>query len=240
LRPAGSSPWRRGARSRSTPGWRGSSRGCQYWVSSPPLRHRRAGSCRQAGERPSAVAASPDARPSPRESGEHRAVRCRWACSKRFCQATTFACNSRRAAPGPREDLQQGARHGQGQHPRSPRHRAARAWISVIWRCWLDISAVSSHSLGALTCAADVMHPGAAARSNSWETRVDAEAADVHSSGGDRLCVPGGCLFPPVQQGWAGSEHLDDARVRGFKSVRMRRSATAQHPATAIAGTNPP
>ena len=58
------------------------------------------GDCRQAYEHPDAVAALAGCTRVTKESGKHRAVHFRWACSKRFRQAmTTSAGNSRHASP---------------------------------------------------------------------------------------------------------------------------------------------
>jgi hypothetical protein len=59
----------------------------------------------------------------------------RWACNKRFRLAiTTFADNSRRAS---RWALHAQARARGHDHPHAVRV-LARAWIHVIWRCWID------------------------------------------------------------------------------------------------------
>ena len=95
------------------------------------------GDCRQAYEHPDAVAALAGCTPVTKESGKHRAVHFRWACNKRFRQAmTTFADNSRHASPWA-AGIYAAARASGKDHPHAVRV-LARAWIRVIWRCWLD------------------------------------------------------------------------------------------------------
>jgi len=95
------------------------------------------GDCRQAYEHPDAVAALAGCTPVTKESGKHRAVHFRWACNKRFRQAmTTFADNSRHASPWAAQ-VYADARAAGKDHPHAIRI-LARAWIRVIWRCWLD------------------------------------------------------------------------------------------------------
>jgi transposase len=95
------------------------------------------GDCRQAYDRPDAVAALAGVTPVTKESGKHRAVHFRWACNKRFRRAVTiFADNSRHASPRA-ASIYNGARAAGKDHPHAVRI-LARAWIRVIWRCWLD------------------------------------------------------------------------------------------------------
>jgi transposase len=95
------------------------------------------GDCRQAYETPDSVAALAGCTPVTKESGKHRAVHFRWACNKRFRVAlTTFADNSRHASPWAAKIYDQARRAGKD-HPHAVRV-LARAWIRVIWRCWLD------------------------------------------------------------------------------------------------------
>ena len=64
-------------------------------------------------------------------------VEFRWACNKRFRRAITiFADNSRHASPWAAQIYNQ-ARAAGKDHPHAVRI-LARAWIRVIWRCWLD------------------------------------------------------------------------------------------------------
>ena len=95
------------------------------------------GDCRQAYERPDPVAALAGCTPVTKESGKHRAVHFRWACNKRFRVAiTTFADNSRHASLWAAK-IYNDARASGKDHPHAVRI-LARAWIRVIWRCWLD------------------------------------------------------------------------------------------------------
>jgi transposase len=95
------------------------------------------GDCRQAYDSPDSVAALAGATPVTKESGKHRAVHFRWACNKRFRQAvTTFADNSRHASPWA-AGVYANARGRGLDHPHAIRV-LARAWIRVIWRCWID------------------------------------------------------------------------------------------------------
>ena len=95
------------------------------------------GDCRQAYAGPDSVAALAGCTPVTKESGKHRAVHFRWACNKRFRAAiTTFADNSRHASPWAAK-VYSDARASGKDHPHAIRI-LARAWIRVIWRCWLD------------------------------------------------------------------------------------------------------
>jgi transposase len=95
------------------------------------------GDCRQAYDTPDAVAALCGTTPVTKESGKHRAVHFRWACNKRFRVAiTTFADNSRHASPWAAK-VYADARNRGLDHPHAIRV-LARAWIRVIWRCWID------------------------------------------------------------------------------------------------------
>ena len=95
------------------------------------------GDCRQAYAGPDSVAALAGCTPVTKESGKHRAVHFRWACNKRFRVAvTTFADNSRHASPWAAK-VYDDARASGKDHPHAIRI-LARAWIRVIWRCWLN------------------------------------------------------------------------------------------------------
>ena len=95
------------------------------------------GDCRQAYDGPDSVAALAGCTPVTRQSGKHRAVHFRWACNKRFRQAmTTFADNSRHASPWAAQ-IYNDARASGKDHPHAIRI-LARAWIRVIWPCWLN------------------------------------------------------------------------------------------------------
>ena len=95
------------------------------------------GDCRQAYDGPDSVAALAGCTPVTSQSGKHRAVYFRWACNKRFRQAmTTFAGNSRHASPWAAQ-IYDNARASGKDHPHAIRI-LARAWIRVIWPCWLN------------------------------------------------------------------------------------------------------
>ena len=95
------------------------------------------GDTRQAYEHPDAVAALAGVTPVTKQSGKHRSVHFRWACNKRFRVAiTTFADNSRRASPWAAK-IYNDARASGKDHPHAIRI-LARAWIRVIYRCWVD------------------------------------------------------------------------------------------------------
>lgn len=95
------------------------------------------GDCRPAYEHPDSVAALAGVTPVTKESGKHRAVHFRWACNKRFRAAiTTFADNSRHASPWAAQ-IYDDARAAGKDHPHAIRI-LARAWVRVIYRCWID------------------------------------------------------------------------------------------------------
>jgi transposase len=95
------------------------------------------GDCRPAYEHPDSVAALAGCTPVTRESGKHRSVHFRWACNKRFRAAVTiFADNSRHASPWAAQVYAAAIASGKD-HPHAIRI-LARAWIRVIYRCWLD------------------------------------------------------------------------------------------------------
>jgi transposase len=95
------------------------------------------GDCRQAYDRPEAVAALAGVTPVTKKSGKYEAVHFRWACDKRFRRAvTTFADNSRHDSPWAADIYQRAIARG-CDHPHAVRV-LARAWIRVIWRCWVD------------------------------------------------------------------------------------------------------
>jgi len=95
------------------------------------------GDTRQAYEHPDSVAALAGVTPVTNQSGKHRSVHFRWASSKRFRKAiTTFADNSRHASPWAAK-IYNDARASGKDHPHATRI-LARAWIRVIYRCWLD------------------------------------------------------------------------------------------------------
>jgi transposase len=95
------------------------------------------GDCRQAYAGPDSVAALAGVTPITRQSGKHRGVEFRWACNKRFRRAiTTFADNSRHASPWAAK-VYADARAVGKDHPHAIRI-LARAWIRVIWPCWIN------------------------------------------------------------------------------------------------------
>lgn len=95
------------------------------------------GDCRDAYTSAEAVAALAGITPVTKRSGKHESVTFRWACNKRFRRAvTTFADNSRRASPWA-ADVYERARKRGCDHAHAVRI-LARAWIRVIFRCWLD------------------------------------------------------------------------------------------------------
>ena len=99
------------------------------------------GDARPACEHPDSVAALAGVTPVTTQSGKHRGVHFRWAGNKRFRVAiTTFADNSLDASPWAAK-IYNDARASGKDHPHATRVLArvlARAWIRLIWRCWLD------------------------------------------------------------------------------------------------------
>ena len=111
------------------------------------------GDCREAYAAPDSVAALAGVTPVTNQSGKHRSVHFRWACNKRFRAAiTTFADNSRHASPWAAK-IYDDARASGKDHPHSTRI-LARAWIRVIYRCWLDGIPYDPASHGAATALA--------------------------------------------------------------------------------------
>ena len=95
------------------------------------------GDARAAYDSPDAVAALAGQTPVTDKSGKHHAVHFRWACNKRFRTAvTTFADNSRHASPWAAQVYQRARDRGHD-HPHAIRV-LARAWIRVIYRCWVN------------------------------------------------------------------------------------------------------
>lgn len=95
------------------------------------------GDVRQAYDGPESVAALAGVTPVTKESGKYRAVHFRWACNKRLRVAiTTFADNSRHANPWAAHIYNDAIARGHD-HPHAVRV-LARAWIRVIWRCWIN------------------------------------------------------------------------------------------------------
>ena len=95
------------------------------------------GDCRDAYDNAESVAALAGVSPVTKQSGKHRSVGFRWACNKRFRNAiVTFADNSRHASPWAAGVYRSAIERGHD-HPHAIRI-LARAWIRVIYRCWLD------------------------------------------------------------------------------------------------------
>jgi transposase len=95
------------------------------------------GDARSAYDGPDAVAAFAGVAPVTKASGRHHAVTYRWACNKRLRQAITgFADRSRHSSPWAASIYERARKRGMD-HPHAVRV-LARAWIRVIYRCWLD------------------------------------------------------------------------------------------------------
>jgi transposase len=95
------------------------------------------GDSRAAYDGPDAVAALSGMCPVTNQSGKHRAVHFRWACNTRFRVAiSTFADNSRHTSPWAAGVYARAIARGHD-HPHAVRV-LARAWIRVIYRCWID------------------------------------------------------------------------------------------------------
>lgn len=95
------------------------------------------GDCRQAYDGPEAVAALAGMSPVTKKSGKHKSVHFRWACNKSFRNAMTcFADNSRHESEWA-AGIYARARARGADHPHAIRI-LARAWIRVIFRCWID------------------------------------------------------------------------------------------------------
>jgi transposase len=95
------------------------------------------GDSREAYDSPDAVAALAGLTPVTKASGKYHAVHFRWACNKRFRKAmTTFADNSRHESPWAADVYRRAIQRGHD-HPHAVRI-LARAWIRVIYRCWIN------------------------------------------------------------------------------------------------------
>jgi transposase len=111
------------------------------------------GDCREAFTDAEAVAALCGATPVTKKSGKHEAVHFRWACNKRFRNAmTTFSDNSRRASPWAQAIYQAALDRGHD-HPHAVRI-LTRAWIRVIYRCWINQRPYEAAQHGAIRRAA--------------------------------------------------------------------------------------
>jgi transposase len=95
------------------------------------------GDVRPAYPTPDSVSALAGMSPVTRQSGKHQVVLFRWACNKWFRQAlTVYADNSRHGSEWA-HDVYQRARARGCDHPHAVRI-LGRAWIRVIWRCWIN------------------------------------------------------------------------------------------------------
>jgi transposase len=120
------------------------------------------GDCREAYDGPEAVAALSGMAPVTRRSGKHLAVGFRWACNTRFRNAiATFADNSRHASPWAAAVYGQAIGRG-ADHPHAVRI-LARAWIRVIYRCWVEGVAYDPGQHGAARRLEEARPPSVAA-----------------------------------------------------------------------------
>ena len=87
--------------------------------------------------------------PSTKQSGKHKAVTYRWAVNKELRDAVCdFAGDSRRANPWAAKIYNDAIARGKD-HPHATRI-LARAWLSVIWRCWQNETVYDPDQHGAL------------------------------------------------------------------------------------------
>jgi len=95
------------------------------------------GDCRAQFPDAASLACLTGVAPSTRQSGKHKAVTFRWAVDKELRDAVCdFAGDSRRANPWAAKIYNDAIARGKD-HPHATRI-LARAWLSVIWRCWQD------------------------------------------------------------------------------------------------------
>lgn len=119
------------------------------------------GDCRRAYDGPEAVGALAGLAPVTKRSGKHEAVHFRWACNTRFRVAvTTFADNSRHASPWAADVYRRAIARG-CDHPHAVRI-LARAWVRVIYRCWVDNKPYDPTIHGGAARLAAVREPEAA------------------------------------------------------------------------------
>ena len=95
------------------------------------------GDARSAYDGPDAIAAFAGVAPVTKASGRHHAVTYRWACNKRLRQAITGFADRSRHSSAWAAGVYERARNRGMDHPHAVRV-LARAWIRVIYRCWLD------------------------------------------------------------------------------------------------------
>lgn len=95
------------------------------------------GDCRARFPTPEALFCLAGAAPSTRQSGKVKVVSFRWAADKQLREAVCdFAGDSRRANPWAAKLYHDAITRGHD-HPHAVRI-LARAWLSIIWRCWQD------------------------------------------------------------------------------------------------------
>lgn len=95
------------------------------------------GDSRKAYDSAESVAALAGMSPVTKKSGKYSSVAFRWACNKDFRNAmATYASNSRHDSPWA-ANIYERARARGADHPHAVRI-LARAWIRVIYRCWID------------------------------------------------------------------------------------------------------
>jgi len=95
------------------------------------------GDCRERFPTPEALACLAGAAPSTRQSGQHHTVTFRYACDKKLRDAVIdFAAGSRFGNDCAADPYGRAIARGK-RHPHAVRI-LARAWVSVIWRCWQD------------------------------------------------------------------------------------------------------
>lgn len=95
------------------------------------------GDSRQAYDDADSVAMLAGVTPVTRKSGKHQSVGFRWACNKRFRTAITTLANNTRFESAWAADVYQKATDRGCDHPHALRV-LARAWIRVIYRCWIN------------------------------------------------------------------------------------------------------
>lgn len=95
------------------------------------------GDVRPAYPTPDSVSALAGMSPVTRQSGKHRVVLFRWACNKWFRQALTIYADNSRHGSEWANDVYRRARARGCDHPHAVRI-LGRAWIRVIWRCWIN------------------------------------------------------------------------------------------------------
>lgn len=100
------------------------------------------GDSRQAYDGAESVAALAGMSPVTKRSGKHLSVSFRWACNKNFRNAMAGFANNSRLESKWAADIYDRARARGADHPHAVRI-LARAWVRVIYRCWIDRVAYS-------------------------------------------------------------------------------------------------